>query len=313
LRTPVGFIVFHRPELTDRVFAEIAKARPPKLLVAADAPRADRPGEAEDCRAVRAIVERVDWPCEVLTDYAKQHLGCGLRESSAMDWFFEQAEEVIILEDDTLPNQSFFRFCEELLERYRDDERVMAIGGNNFLGNRGVSPYSYYFSRYVMSWGWASWRRAWRYYDYEIKLWPALRKTGWLNSIFDDRRASTYWADIFDRVPDHDTWDYQFLFACWTQHGLSIVPDVNLVSNIGYGVKAAHTHQHGPLAGVPAMDTSFPLRHPPYMVRNADADASADQELFLGAASGSSLYRRLRRRLAGASSNARLKRLLATR
>ena len=307
MRTAVGLIVFHRPEQTERVLAEIARARPPRLLVAADAPRDEVPGEADACMAVREIIDRVDWPCEVVTDYADRHLGCGLRESSAMDWFFEREEEIVILEDDTLPSQGFFRYCEELLDRYRDDERVMAIGGNNLFRGRQVSPYSYFFSRYLQSWGWASWRRAWRYYDYEIKLWPSLRETEWLKTVIEDQRAIAYWRDIFDRIDRHDTWDYQFLFACWAQHGLAIVPAVNLVSNIGYGVKAAHTTRaNDPLANIPAVEMPFPLQHPPFMVRNVEADALTDRESFLRPGPESNAYVRLRRKLARMLSASRL-------
>src|SRR5215831_3805810 len=158
MRTPVALIIFNRPDVTERVFAEIAHARPRKLLVIADGPRFNRPGEAEKCTATRAIIDRVNWECEVLKNYSDVNLGCGGRESSAMIWIFEQAEEAIILEDDTLPQPTFFRFCEELLEKYRDDERVMHISGDNWLfGQKRISD-SYFFSHYCLSWGWASWR-----------------------------------------------------------------------------------------------------------------------------------------------------------
>lgn len=148
LTTPVAFLVFNRPDTTIRVFEEIRRARPPKLLVVADGARADRPGEAEKCAQVRAIVEQVDWECGVLKNYADDNMGCKRRISSGLDWVFANVEEAIILEDDCLPHPSFFRFCEELLRRYRDDERVMMISGDNFQFGKKRTDYSYYFSKY---------------------------------------------------------------------------------------------------------------------------------------------------------------------
>src|SRR5512139_3287315 len=171
LKTPVAFIIFNRPDTAERVFAEIAKARPPKLLVVADGPRANRSGEAEKCAATRAIIDRVDWDCEVLTNFSDTNLGCKNRVSSGIDWVFEQVPEAIILEDDCLPHPTFFRFCEELLERYRDDERIGMISGDNFQLGQKRTDASYYFSRYNHIWGWASWRRAWRHYDREASAW----------------------------------------------------------------------------------------------------------------------------------------------
>jgi hypothetical protein len=181
IKTPVAFLVFNCPDTTIRVFEEIRCARPPKLLVVADGPRADRPGEADKCQAVRAVIETVDWPCEVLKNYSDVNLGCKIRVSSGLDWVFEQVEEAIILEGDCLPHPTFFRFCEELLETYRDDERIGMISGDNFQFGRKRGDASYYFSRYNHIWGWASWRRAWQHYDRNMAIWPKFRDDHWLN------------------------------------------------------------------------------------------------------------------------------------
>ncbi len=158
IRTPVALIIFNRPDTTERVFAEIAKARPPKLFIIADGPREDRPGEAERCASARAIVDRVDWNCEVQKNYSDVNLGCGARPATGISWVFDQVEEAIILEDDCIAHPTFFRFCDELLEKYRDDERIMHIAGNNFqFGNQRTS-FSYFFSHHNICWGWASWR-----------------------------------------------------------------------------------------------------------------------------------------------------------
>src|SRR5687767_13684909 len=164
-RTPVALLVFNRPQATARVFEAVARARPPRLLVVADGPRADRPDDGELCHQTRAIIERVDWPCEVMKDYSDTNLGCRKRVSSGLDWVFSNVADAIILEDDCLPEPSFFPFCEELLERYRDDERVAMIRAGNFLEGRRVASTSYYFSRWFHIWGWATWARAWKHND----------------------------------------------------------------------------------------------------------------------------------------------------
>jgi hypothetical protein len=284
LRTPVALIIFNRPETTARVFAEIARARPPKLLVIADGPRAERPGEAEKCLAARAIVGRVDWNCEVLTNYSDVNLGCKVRPASGLNWVFETVEEAIILEDDCLPHQSFFRFCEELLEEYRTDERVMAIGGANLLGEWRRGSQSYYFSRLGGSWGWATWRRAWKHFDAEIKLWPKALEARVLEDLFPNPKHSGYWKLALQKVYGGEiesAWDYQWLLACWLNSGWRVVPEVNLVSNIGFGADATHHQDAGnALANLPTREMAFPLRHPQFMTRDADLDDALSEKFY---------------------------------
>ncbi|HWW75305.1 MAG TPA: hypothetical protein VNZ44_07915, partial [Pyrinomonadaceae bacterium] len=222
MRTPVALFIFNRPEATARVFAEVARARPPRLLVVADGPREGVAGEAERCAAARAAAGRVEWDCELLTNYSDVNLGCGRRVAGGLDWVFAATEEAVILEDDCVPHPTFFRFCDELLEKYRDDERVMHVGGSDFLLGARRARYSYRFSRYALVWGWASWRRAWRNYDAGLNLWPGLRGTDWLLDVHGDRAAAAYWARVLDdvRAGRIDTWDYQWLFACWAAGGL---------------------------------------------------------------------------------------------
>jgi hypothetical protein len=281
MRTPVAFLVFNRPDCTERVFAEIARARPPKLLVVADGPRADKAGEAEKCIATRAIIDRVDWKCDVLRNYSDTNLGCGRRPSSGLRWVFEQVEEAIILEDDCLPHPTFFHFCEELLDKYRHDERVMHISGNNYFFRENKIPFSYFFSCYCLSWGWATWRRAFQHYDAEIKLWPVLRNTSWLMDVLGDPRAVEHWKKLYDlshaSIDNVNTWDFQWLFAAWAHRGLSILPSTNVVSNIGFREDATHTRgATNKLANLPRSEMIFPLKHPPCMVR----DKTADQIIF---------------------------------
>ena len=283
LQTPVCLIAFNRPDTTQKVFEAIRQVKPPKLLVIADGARADRPEEAEKCAKTREIINQVDWDCEVLTNYSDINLGCRKRVSSGLNWVFEQVEEAIILEDDCLPHPTFFRFCEELLERYRDNERVMAISGDNFQWGRKRTDYSYYFSRYNHIWGWASWRRAWRLYDLEMKIWPEVRDGNWLKDILQDSDAVNYWTKIFQGVYEgFNTWDYPWTFACWIHNGLTILPKVNLVSNIGFGAEATHTKSVSKFANMPTEEMSFPLQHPPFMIRDSQADEITETTIFSG-------------------------------
>src|SRR5262249_646260 len=263
MKTPVALIVFNRPDCAARVLAEIAKAKPEKLLVIADGPRADRPDDAEKCDQTRALFERVDWACEVLTNFSDSNLGCGNRPFTAINWLSDKVEEAIILENDCLPHPSFFPFCEELLERYRDDERVMLIGGVNFLGEWHSPQQSYYFSYFGSSWGWASWRRAWRLNDPELKLWPVVVESGVFEQMFPEPDDCAYWRDIFQGVHDEwsDFWDYQWLLSCWLQSGFRIFPEVNLISNIGFRDDATHTFGDSEFANMPTAELAFPLKH----------------------------------------------------
>lgn len=274
LNTPVALLIFNRPDTTQRVFDAIAKAKPPKLLVVADGPRENRPGEAEKCAQTRAIIQKVDWDCEVITHFATSNMGCKMRVSSGIDWIFEQVEEVIILEDDCLPEQSFFRFCEEMLERYRHHERVGMVSGGNLQFGKTRGTGSYYFSRYTHIWGWATWRRAWQRYDREMTLWPAFREQGWLEALFSKTGEQAYWRHSFDAVYNGslDTWDCQWTFAALINGMLQIVPNVNLISNIGFGPGATHTHEIGIHANMPTQAMPFPLVHPDFVLPDPQGD-----------------------------------------
>lgn len=274
LNKPVAFIIFNRPDTTRKVFEAIRRARPPALLVVADGSRPDRPGEGELCAAARAVIEGVDWPCKVMKNYSDTNLGCKRRVSSGLDWVFDTVEEAIIVEDDCLPHPTFFRFCEELLERYRDDERVAMISGDNFQFGKRRTEYSYYFSIYPHIWGWASWRRTWNLYDVGMHTWPEIRDGGWLADIFSDGGTARYWSDIFERTYQNeiDTWDHQLTFSLCSRRSLIILPNINLVANIGFGAGASHTSGASFVANLPVDPMVFPLRHPPFMARDTVAD-----------------------------------------
>ena len=265
LTTPVAFIIFNRPDTTARVFAEIARARPSKLLVVGDGPRANREGEAAKVAATRAIINRVDWPCEVLTNFSEANLGCKVRVSSGLDWVFEQVPEAIILEDDCLPHPTFFRFCQELLERYRDDQRIGMISGDNFQFGHTINDDSYYFSNINHIWGWASWRSRWQHdYDVDLKNWPKVRDEGRVADWFGSKAEQESFAECLEKTfqCQIDTWDYQWVFASRLNGRIAVMPNVNLISNIGFGVGATHTIEENVFSNMPTVEMNFPLKHP---------------------------------------------------
>jgi hypothetical protein len=284
METPVVFLIFNRPRETELVFGEIARAKPRKLLIVADGPRADRPEELKRCSEARKVLDRVDWDCEIRKNYSDVNLGCKDRVSTGLIWAFKEVEEAIILEDDTLPHSTFFRFCEELLEKYRKDERVMHISGNNFLMGRRVGPYSYYFSRYNHIWGWATWRRAFEFYDYKMNMWPELRKTSWLSDVLGEAKAAEWWKRYFDVAHKgdrmlYDSWDCQWFFSILSQNGLCITPSVNLTYNIGFKGDGTHTKTSDhPLSDLKIEEMIFPLKHPPYMIRYKEGDDVAFEQ-----------------------------------
>jgi hypothetical protein len=278
LATPVLLVVFNRPETTRIVFDSIRKIKPKRLYIAADGARSWVESDEKNCKEVRAIVSQVDWDCKVHTLFHDKNLNCGIAPSTAFTWFFENEEEGIILEDDCLPSQSFFWYCEELLRHYRDDHRVMHIGGNNFLNNwQKDSDYSYYFSRSGHIWGWATWRRAWNKFDFNIKLYNKLKSKNYFSHFFMNEIERFYRMRKLDKTANNtsktDWWDYQWDFARYTHSGLAIVPAKNLVKNIGFGELATHTsNQNSYGANIEAHDIELPLRHPPFMIRDMESD-----------------------------------------
>lgn len=242
MKTPILFIVFNRPDATAQVFSAIRKAKPKKLFIAADGPREKVAGEKDLCDKVRDIVENVDWPCEVKRLFRSKNLGCRLAVSGAIDWFFNNVEEGIILEDDCLPTQSFFKFCTAMLSKYHRDESIMHISGSNFQRPENKINNNYYFSKYVHVWGWASWRRAWKKYDVGMKDWPRIKAQDKINYVFNSVLEREYWYTILESVFQGkiDTWDYQWVYSIWKNRGGAITPCVNLIENIGHGKNSTH-------------------------------------------------------------------------
>lgn len=280
--TPVALFVFNRPDVTQKVFSQIAKVKPSTLFVVADGPREAVSGEAELCRRTRSVIDSVDWDCEILTDFSDRNMGCRRRLVSGLDWVFETVPEAIILEDDCCPNLSFFRFCDEMIEKYRDDERIGMVSGDNFQFDKTSQAESYYFSRYAHIWGWASWRRAWRHFDEKASVWPDFKRRGGFESLGLCKAEQRFWSEAFQSAyeKDIDIWDYQWMLALWAQNMLTVMPGRNLVSNIGFGQAATHTKGESIFAEMETCEMEFPLRHPDHVFSNVVADEATSKMMF---------------------------------
>lgn len=242
--TPILFLIFNRPDTTKQVFESIRKVRPNKLYLAADGPRASKLGEVDLCMQTRNIVSQIDWDCEIKTLFRDENLGCKIAVSSAIDWFFENEEQGIILEDDCLPHESFYGFCETLLNYYKNDGRVFHISGNNFQDGIIRGDGSFYFSKYNHIWGWATWKRAWKMYDVNLKFENEKEIEVFINRNFEAKKEQLFWTKLYKNFIKSaiDTWDYQWTYAIWKNNGLSIIPNKNLVSNIGFDSNGTHTN-----------------------------------------------------------------------
>lgn len=254
LDIPILLMIFNRPQISNQSFALIRKMRPKQFFICADGPRKDRPDDVKKCAEAREIAKKVDWPCEVKTLFQEENLGCGLGSVTGINWMFEQVDRGIIMDDDCLPDPSFFYFCQELLEKYKDNPKIMHVSGDNFQRGRKRGSASYYFSEYTHNWGWATWARAWKYNDFEM-ISPELRK---------------------------NIWDKQWINSVKKQKGLAILPNINLVSNIGSGDDATHTTETSEYTAMKAGKMPFPLIHPKKIKRNILADYYTYRHVFGG-------------------------------
>jgi hypothetical protein len=230
-------------------------------------------------------VSRPGWECDLRLNLAPANLGFNRRISSGLEWAFDQFEEAIVLEDDCLPDSTFFPFCAEMLERYRDDDEIMMVTGDNFQFGRRRGDASYYFSHGVGTWGWAGWRRSFRHFDREMRAWPAERGLEMLERVWSVPSVVDYWRSRFDEAhrAEVDAWDYQWAFAMWRRGGLQVVPNVNLISYIGCLADSAHTSDlQAPYCGLPTSPMRFPLVHPSCVERDLAADLFEFVRVFLG-------------------------------
>lgn len=271
--TAVALFVYRRPHLASTVLASIRSARPERLFLIADGPSCVRDFEA--CEASRRLIHEVDWKCEVLKNYSDIHLGCKERISSGVSWVFEHVDQAIFLEDDCVPDRTFFEFCGDLLFQYKNDKRVMAITGFNLLYDSSPSEQSYLFSRYCSSWGWATWRHAWRHFDGSMTAWADRNVRDYVHQVLGDDDQFEERSRLIEKVLSGrlDSWAIPWSLACLLHGGLCAVPTVNLVSNIGFGPSATHFHNLDDVnAGTPTGSLSYPLRAPSAVEADRDYD-----------------------------------------
>jgi glycosyltransferase involved in cell wall biosynthesis len=283
-KTPVVLFIFNRPECTQLLFNAIAELQPERLFIVADGPRENNITDEALCAETRNIFNTINWPCNVFKFYADKNIGCRNSIPNGLNQVFENVEECIILEDDCLPQPTFFKFCEELLQRYRDDPRVMTIGGHRSDGPNEFNSESYFFSKYPTIWGWATWKNRWEKYDVNMAEWNTLRNSSWLNEILTTNDEINYWQRVFDKMQNGlDTWDYALVFSCWLNQCLSIRPKVNMISNIGFGNDATHTksiQQTPPFTS--SSNINFPLVHPQHIKVDEIAEKRIEWVSFSG-------------------------------
>jgi len=267
IKTAVACFVFNRPDLTEQLLAAIEVVRPKKLFVIADGPRKDHSSDERNCEAVQSLFNNLQWECEVTRHFSAANLGCKRRISSGLDWVFSQVDEAIILEDDTVPDVSFFPYCETLLERYRDDESVFIIRGHgsNLSNLKNQPKGDYYLSQWPAVWGWASWSRAWKHYDVDMTSWPELRDRKWLQQHFANSEQAKVMSYFFDEMHAGriDSWEFQLFFACWVRGAYAIAPMKNLVTNIGFDARGTHFQDpKNPHSKRDREPLELPLEHP---------------------------------------------------
>lgn len=264
---PVLLIIFNRPDVSQRMFDVVKRARPARLFIAADGPRLDRSGDDRLCARTRAVFAHIDWPCDVQRLYRDENLGLTDAVVSAITWFFDHVEAGMILEDDCLPSLDFFSFSGELLERYADTPQVMHISGLNMAPDRPFSPHSYFFAEVGHIWGWATWRRAWRLYDFSMADWPAFRHEFGFTASPLRRALGRKFASV--RAGRKATWSRVWYYTLLRHQGRAIIPSLNFIENVGFGPDATHTRKDWhPLRRQASSAMTFPLSHPPDLTPN---------------------------------------------
>lgn len=297
---PVLIIVFNRSWHLSKVMDALRAIRPTRLFVAGDGPRKDHPGEEQlCCEARKAVTDAIDWPCSLQTRFQTENQGCGKHVTGAVDWFFENVTEGIILEDDCVPSADFFRFSEELLERYRNSEEIMMLSGTALVKAASPSPYDYDFLSFPCCWGWATWRRAWQKMSYDMPDFPQYKSSGAIKRSFSSPRVQKRLLELFCKVYSHapgfDTWDFQWLYACVKNGGVCILPSSNLVSNVGWD--ASHTR----IDDVMEMpfESISDLRHPPEIRRNLELEQIFFERIYAKAPFMVRLFNKLKKIFSG--------------
>jgi len=282
-KSPVLLLGFNRPDLAEHVFEAIRAYEPHQLFIAVDGARAEVTADIDKVSRMRAFASRVDWDCDVQTLFHTQNKGCQVAVTEALDWYFDHVERGIILEDDCVPSPDFFCFCDQMLERYNDDTRIMSISGESYPGSwLDHCDVSYSFSCYALIWGWATWRRAWKLYDSSMSALHQNAENGWLERFFRRKCVYAYWLEALRLTENHGyTWDYQWLYSSWVNSGLCVIPTSNLVSNIGCRADATHTKgESWAMANRATEALSRPLQHPNLVKRDFLLDEGLETTRF---------------------------------
>lgn len=273
---PVLFIFFNRLEIAKESFAQIREVKPSILYLASDGAREEKDDEKEKVLKVRkAILDMIDWECEIKTLFQDKNLGCMNGVLSAINWLFENEDKGIILEDDCKPQKTFFRYICELLEKFENDERIGMIDGANYIyDNASFSQNSYLFSRYKATNGWATWKRSWKNMDLELKWRGTAEEKNILKNMGYQGKDKNYWEYRLKLIDTKNVsaWDWQWYFSLAAQNQLSVFPTKSLISNIGFTQEATHTASKPKDGHFTTAEMKFPMKHPSYIVPSSDFD-----------------------------------------
>ena len=273
--TPILIIAWRRPKETKKVLNSLRKIKPSKLFISCDGAREGNAEEYDKVKKTQEVLRnKINWECEVNWQISDINLGCKIGVSNAINWFFNYVNEGIIIEDDIVANKDFFEFCEKLLEKYRKDKRIWCISGSNNQANIKRGEATYYFGRIPLIWGWATWKDRWKNYDININKWPQAKSTKMLDNVFSDRLQKQYWENIWDNFYSNgipDTWDYAWVFTCIINNGLTIIPNKNLIKNIGFNSDATHT-KWNKISTQKVESIEKKIVHPEFIICNLEAE-----------------------------------------
>lgn len=282
IKTPVVLICFNRPNLTKKTFNQIKKNKPSKLFLIMDGPRYKNSQDIQNIKKVRKIIEEINWKCKIYKNFSKNNLGLKKRVVSGLNWVFKKVDKAIILEDDCYPSDSFFYFCETMLNFYKKNKNIGIITGNNFQ-NKPVDNNSYYFSKYSHIWGWATWRRTWKLYndnDQKIQNFVKSSKFKKICKILDEQK---YWIDMHHQIKSGTlkSWAYYFLLNMWKNNYLTVTPNLNLIENLGINSKSSsNPNDPGLKKDLTKTVLKFPLIYPKAIKVNEKADSQVFYSIY---------------------------------
>lgn len=280
---PLLIIIYNRPHNFQKLINTLKKIKPKNIYIACDGPKSNVM-DKHNVALTREKIKFIDWSCKVTTLFQKKNLGCKKGVITAIDWFFDNNEMGVILEDDCIPNDNFFKFCYELLNMYKNNHNIASIGGQHFMGNKHLIEESYFFSRHFHCWGWATWARSWNNFDPTMAKWKKFGSFTWLYKLCNKNLIFTYyWYKIFNDCYKNkiDSWAYRFLFYIISEKKLTILPSKNLVKNIGFGKSSTHTSQGNYYTENLELETmKFPLLHQTIFKPDVISDSWTDINIF---------------------------------